>query len=53
MKKINLLLLIIISYTANSQTIFGKWHSFNDETQAVESVIEVYEKNGKEFAKII
>ena len=53
MKKINLLLLIIISYTANSQTIFGKWHSFNDETQEVESVIEVYEKNGKAFAKII
>ena len=53
MKKIILLLLITISYTANSQTIFGKWHSFNDETQEVESVIEVYEKNGKAFAKII
>ena len=53
MKKIILLLLITISYTTNSQTIFGKWHSFNDETQEVESVIEVYEKDGKAFAKII
>jgi len=53
MKKIILLLLITISYTVNSQTIFGKWHSFNDETQEVESVIEVYEKDGTAFAKII
>lgn len=53
MKKIILLLLITINYTLNSQTIFGKWHSFNDETQEIESVIEVYEKDGKAFAKII
>lgn len=53
MKKIILLLLITINYTVNSQTIFGKWHSFNDETQEIESVIEVYEKDGKAFAKII
>jgi uncharacterized protein (DUF2147 family) len=53
MKKIILLLLITINYTVNSQTIFGKWHSFNDETQEIESVIEVYQKDGKAFAKII
>lgn len=53
MKKIILLLLITINYTVNSQTIFGKWHSFNDETQKIESVIEVYAKDGKAFAKII
>jgi len=53
MKKIILLLLITINYTINSQTIFGKWHSFNDETQEIESVIEVYQKDGKAFAKII
>lgn len=53
MKKIILLLLMTINYTVNSQTIFGKWHSFNDETQEIESVIEVYEKDGKAFAKII
>lgn len=36
-----------------SQTIFGKWHSTNEETGEVDSVIEVYEKNGKAFAKVI
>lgn len=53
MKKFILLLIFTISYTANAQTIFGKWHSFNDETQKIESVIEVYEKDGQAFAKII
>ena len=36
-----------------SQSIFGKWHSTNEETGEVDSVIEVYEKNGKAFAKVI
>ncbi|WP_299063619.1 DUF2147 domain-containing protein [uncultured Polaribacter sp.] len=54
MKKIFFtLLLITISFTINAQTIFGKWHSKNDETGKVDSVIEVYEKNGKAYAKII
>lgn len=54
MKKIFLsVLFITISFSMNAQTIFGKWHSRNDETGKVDSVIEVYEKNGKAFAKII
>ena len=54
MKKIFLsVLFITISFSLNAQTIFGKWHSKNDETGKVDSVIEVYEKNGKAFAKII
>lgn len=46
-------LLLLVTITINSQTIFGKWHSTNDETGAVDSVIEMYEKNGKAYAKII
>ena len=37
----------------NSQTIFGKWNSFDEETNKIESVIEVYQKDGKAYAKII
>lgn len=36
-----------------SQTIFGKWNSFDEETNKIESIIEVYKKDGKAFAKII
>ena len=54
MKKIFLTFIILsISVSINAQTIFGKWHSKNDKTGKVDSVIEVYEKNGKAFAKII
>ncbi|WP_223446116.1 DUF2147 domain-containing protein [Polaribacter litorisediminis] len=54
MKKIFLLFVIVsMSVSINAQTIFGKWHSKNDTTGEVDSVIEVYEKEGKAFAKII
>ena len=54
MKKYFLLIFILcITIPSISQTIFGKWNSFNEETNKVESVIEVYEKNSKAFAKII
>ena len=45
--------LFLFSVSMNSQTIFGKWHSTNEETGKVDSVIEVYEKNGKAFAKVV
>ncbi|MDD7913894.1 DUF2147 domain-containing protein [Polaribacter ponticola] len=54
MKKIIFtVLLITINLSINSQEIFGKWNSKNDETGQVDSVIEVYKKDGKAFAKII
>lgn len=54
MKKTLLLICFtIISLSINSQTIFGKWHSTNDDTGEVDSVVEIYKKNGKAFAKII
>lgn len=45
--------LLIASFTINSQTIFGKWNSTNEDTGKVDSVVEIYEKNGKAYAKII
>jgi uncharacterized protein (DUF2147 family) len=54
MKKILLIFLFTIgTFNVNSQTIFGKWHSTNETTGEIDSVIEVYEKNGKAFAKVI
>ena len=41
------------SFILNGQTIFGKWNSFDEDTNEIESVIEVYEKDGKAFAKIV
>lgn len=52
MKKL-LFILLFISYSISAQTIFGKWENRNEETNKVDSVIEVYEDKGKAFAKII
>tara|TARA_R110002072_G_scaffold19961_1_gene73473 strand:- start:118 stop:549 length:432 start_codon:yes stop_codon:yes gene_type:complete len=54
MKKTLLTLaLLVVTISINAQTIFGKWNSKNEETGKVDSVIEVYEKNGKAYAKVI
>jgi uncharacterized protein (DUF2147 family) len=54
MKKTYLILILLtISISINAQDIFGKWHSTNDETGEVDSVIEMYEKEGKAYAKIV
>lgn len=45
--------LFVVCITSQSQTIFGKWHSTNEETGEVDSVIEVYKKDGKAFAKVV
>jgi uncharacterized protein (DUF2147 family) len=54
MKKVFFItLLFALSITINAQTIFGKWNSTNEETGNIDSIIEVYEKDGKAFAKVI
>ena len=40
---------ITFSFSMNAQTIFGAWNSFDEETNRLESVIEVYEKNDQEI----
>lgn len=41
------------TFALQSQTIFGKWHSTNEENGEIDSVVEVYQKNGKAFAKVV
>ncbi|MFD0992042.1 DUF2147 domain-containing protein [Tenacibaculum geojense] len=54
MKKLALAALFVAtSLTMNAQTIFGKWENRNEDTGKVDSVIEVYEKDGKAYAKIV
>ena len=49
------ILILVLTFSSNSQaqSIFGKWNSFDEETNKIESVIEVYQKEGKAYAKII
>ncbi|MBU3012441.1 DUF2147 domain-containing protein [Polaribacter vadi] len=52
-KLLSTLIILFISLSVNSQTIFGKWNTINDDTGKVDSVIEMYKKNGKAYAKIL
>lgn len=46
-------LIFILTISINAQSIFGKWENIDEETGKIDSVIEVYEKEGKAYAKII
>ena len=51
--KITTILILLFTVYINAQTVIGKWNSRDENTGEVDSVIEVYEKNGKVFGKII
>ena len=54
MKKLFLTLAVAFAtMSMKAQTIFGEWENRNEDTGKVDSVIEVYEKEGKAYAKII
>ncbi len=54
MKKSLFISFFFIAFLSTSaQSIFGKWENIDEETGKVDSVIEVYEKEGKAYAKII
>lgn len=54
MKKSLFISFFFIAFLSTSaQSIFGKWENIDEETSKVDSVIEVYEKEGKAYAKII
>ena len=56
MKK-NVLLLVVLSlfitFSSNAQSIFGKWKTIDDETGKEKSIVEIYNVNGKAYAKVL
>ena len=54
MKKFLLLLtLSVFGFHGQSQSIFGKWKTIDDETHKPKSIVEIYSKDGKAYGKII
>ncbi len=45
--------MLLLMVTVNAQSIFGKWKTIDDETGKAKSIVEIYEQNGKAYAKII
>lgn len=38
---------------AQNQSVIGKWKTIDDETGQAKSIVEIYEKSGKVYAKVI
>ncbi|WP_089357720.1 DUF2147 domain-containing protein [Ekhidna lutea] len=47
------LLALFAATTLYSQSIVGKWKTIDDESGKPRSVVEIYEKGGKYFGKIV
>ena len=46
-------MIAFLTSVAGAQTIFGKWKTIDPVTGNDESIIEVYKKDGKAYAKVI
>lgn len=46
-------LLLLVSQVAFSQSILGKWKTIDDETGVEKGVVEIYEKGGLIYARIV
>ena len=55
MKKILILVVLFISCAIYSQnkSVLGKWKTIDDETGKAKSIVEIYEKSGKIYGKVI
>lgn len=47
------LLLAFLGFMVNAQTIVGKWKTTDDKTGEDNSIVEIYESNGKIYGKVI
>ncbi len=48
-----LMLLAMVTFSVNAQTILGKWKTIDDKTGKAKSIVEIYQSKGKVYAKIV
>lgn len=53
MRKIFLTIVFFTYIIFNAQEITGKWKTIDDKTGETKSIIEIYEKNGNYFGKVV
>lgn len=49
----SLVVFFSLIFNMQSQSVLGKWKTIDDETGQAKSVVEIYEKSGKIYGKII
>lgn len=53
MKRLIILIAILLATNSFSQTVIGKWKTIDDVTGQAKSIVEIYEKSGKIYGKVI
>jgi uncharacterized protein (DUF2147 family) len=53
MKILALLFTVLVSFSIQAQDVFGTWKTVDDITGEAKSIIEIYEKGGKAYGKVI
>lgn len=55
MKKSVILLVMFVlgAFMAQAQSVTGKWKTIDDETGEAKSIVEIFEKDGKIYGKVI
>jgi uncharacterized protein (DUF2147 family) len=51
--KVCLIPLLFISLALNGQSILGKWKTIDDASGEQKSIVEIFEKDGKVYGKVI
>lgn len=53
MRKLVLILsVLLVSFSATAQDIFGKWVTVDDQTGEEKSIVEIYKRDGKIYGKV-
>lgn len=52
-KKILFIILFSLSFSLTAQDVFGKWKTIDEVTGEAKSIVEIYEREGEIFGKII
>ncbi len=45
--------MFLISFSGNTQDIFGKWKTIDGQNNEAKSIVEIYERDGEVFGRII
>ena len=53
MTRIFILFITVISISAHAQTVLGKWKTIDDESGESKSVVEIFERGGKVYGRVI
>lgn len=53
MNKLILLTFVLLTLNVFSQSITGKWKTIDDVSGEVKSIVEIYEKDGKYYGKVL